>query len=300
MGERMARVGNLPFAGAQSFLRFPAHRCLDGVRLAVLGAPLDLTTCYRPGCRFAPRAIREMSTFVLTELGDLDRFQQAPVVDYGDSWFAPGDLDHALAQIEADAHRILASGSRLLTLGGEHLITLPLLRAHHRQYGPLGLLQFDSHSDLYDIWPGPYHGSVMARALQEGLLVPERCLQVGLRSQPPATAQGPELPFLTADWVLEHGLQATLQEIRGRLGEHPYYLSYDIDFLDPAYAPATGTPVVGGPTTWQSKKLLQGLAGLSLVGADLVELCPPYDGPGQVTALAAASMAFWITELLLG
>lgn len=299
MSERMDRVGNLPFAGPQTFLRFPPGRDLEGVELVVLGAPMDVTTCYRPGCRFGPRAIREMSSFVLTELANLDRFSQVATRDYGDTWFAPGDLDHALAQIENDARHILSQGSRLLTLGGEHLITLPLLRAHYQKYGPLALLQFDSHSDLYDVWPRPYHGSVMAQALQEGLLAAERSLQVGIRSSPPPTAQGPELPYLSADWVLENGHKATIERIHQAIAGHNCYLSYDIDFLDPAYAPGTGTPVVGGPTTWQSKQILQGLAGLPFVGADVVELSPPFDPPGQPTALAAASMAYWIVELLL-
>lgn len=299
MAERMERVGNLPFAGPQTFLRFPAGRDLNEVDLAVLGAPMDLTTCYRPGCRFGPRALREMSTFVLTELANLDRFSSLSARDWGDSWFAPGDVDHALSQIEADALGILSQGPRLLTLGGEHLITLPLLRAHYQKYGPLALLQFDSHTDLYDVWPRAYHGSVIARALQEGLLVSEHSLQVGIRSTPPATAQGPELPYLSADWVLEHGPGATVERIHQTLGGHNCYLSFDIDFLDPAYAPGTGTPVIGGPTTWQSKQILQGLHGLRVVGADVVELSPPYDPVGQPTALAAASMAYWIVELLI-
>jgi agmatinase len=299
MAPLMELAGNLPFAGPTGFLRFPYGRDLPGTHLCVLGAPLDVTVCYRPGTRFGPRALREMSVFVLTELANLRRFQDFRCLDYGDSWFAPGDLAHALQQIEADAERILSAGSKVLGLGGEHLVSLPLLRAHARRHGPLGLLQFDSHSDLYDVWPQAYHGSVMARALEEGLLDPQRCLQIGIRSTPPATASGPDLPYLTADWVLDHGPAAVCREALSRLGSAPTYISFDIDFLDPAYAPGTGTPVIGGPSTNQARRILQGLTALNVVGADVVELCPAYDNPGQITALAAASMAFYLTELLL-
>jgi agmatinase len=299
MGELMAQAGNLPFAGPATFCRFPATRQLEGVEAAVLGVPLDTTVCYRPGARFGPRALREMSVFVLTELAHLRHFQERKLIDYGDTWFAPGDLDHAFAQTEADAERILASGASLLSLGGEHGMTLPLLRAHARRHGPLALLQFDSHTDLYDVWPQPYHGSCMARALQEGLILPEHSLQLGIRSTPPAGAPPEALPQLSADWVLEHGPAATVTAIRERIGDHPCYLSFDIDFLDPAYAPGTGTPVIGGPTTAQARQILRQLGGLKIVGADVVELCPAYDNPGQITALAAASIAFYLLELLL-
>lgn len=297
--RRLDRVGNLPFAGPQSFMRFPYRRELEGVALTVMGAPLDFTTCHRPGCRFGPRALREMSNFVLTELADLDRFQGYEVADFGDSWFAPGDLDHALSKIQQDAEQVLTSGSRLLTLGGEHLVSLPLLRAHQQKYGPLALLQFDSHTDLYDVWPRPYHGSVMALALEEGLFDPTCSLQVGIRSTPPPSAAPARVPMLDADWVLENGPSATARAILEKIGERPCYLSFDIDFLDPVYAPATGTPVVGGPSSWQTKKILHSLKPLQLVGADLVELSPPYDNPGQTTALTAASIAYWLLELML-
>ncbi len=300
MSELLEQAGNLPFAGPSTFCRFPHSRQLEGVEVAILGVPLDTTVCYRPGARFGPRALREMSLFVLTELAHLRYFQGRKLVDYGDTWFAPGDLEHAFAQIEADADKILSSGARLLTIGGEHGLTLPLLRAHARRHGPLALLQFDSHSDLYDIWPQPYHGSCVARALQEGLILPERSLQVGIRSVPPAKAPAEALPQLSADWVLEHGVGATVAAIHKHLGDTPSYLSFDIDFLDPAYAPGTGTPVIGGPTTAQARQILRALQGLKVVGADVVELCPAYDNRGQITALAAASVAFYLLELLLG
>lgn len=297
VGPLLDRAGGLPFAGPAGFLRFPQTRELKQAELAVLGVPLDLTVCYRSGARFGPRALREMSLFVLTELATLKHFEGCRCVDYGDTWFAPGDLQHALAQIESDARAVLASGARLLTLGGEHLISLPLLRAHHARYGPLALLQFDSHSDLYDVWPQPYHGSVMSQALDEGLIDPERSLQVGLRSTPPPTAGERTLPFVDADWVLDHGPEAVIQRCLEQVSG-AVYLSFDIDFLDPAYAPGTGTPVIGGPSTQQARRILQGLRGLEIVGADLVEVCPPYDSPGQITALAGASLAFYLAELL--
>lgn len=300
MRPLMEAAGNLPFAGPSTFCRFPHTRDLEGVQGAIMGAPLDTTVSYRPGARFGPRGIRDLSIFVLTELANLRHYQGRRLIDWGDTWFAPGDVAHAHFQIEQDASKILDSGAFLLTLGGDHSITLPLLRAHAKKHGPLALLQFDSHTDLYDVWPQVYHGSMMARALDEGLLLPHNSLQLGIRTDLPANASDEvQLPVMTADEVEDLGPARVADAIRSHVGNHPMYLSFDIDFLDPAYAPGTGTPVIGGATTQQARRILRALKGLNVVGGDVVELCPPYDPPGHPTALAAASMAFYILELLL-
>ena len=156
-----------------------------------------------------------------------------------------------------------------------------------------------SHTDLYDVWPQVYHGSGMARALQEGLIDEHHSLQLGIRASSPADSGLESLPQLSADWLFEHGAAATVAAIRQGVDGHPVYLSFDIDFLDPAYAPGTGTPVIGGPTTAFARQVMKGLLGLNVVGGDVVEVSPPYDNPGQITALAGASMAFYLLELLL-
>ncbi len=296
MAEQMDAGAHFPFAGPPTFMRFPSTR-EAGMEVTILGAPLDLGTYHRSGARHGPRALRELSLLVLGELCPANHFRKRKCADWGDTWFAPGDLDHAHAQIEKDASAILETGSKLLTLGGDHSISLPLLRAHAQKHGPLSLLHFDSHTDVYDIWPKPYHGAPFAVALREGLINPETSLQLGIRASTPANAEESPLPFKDADWVLETPHKQILETIHNAV-KGPVYLTFDIDFLDPAYAPGTGTPVIGGPTTQQAKKILQALK-LPVVGADVVELSPPYDSPGQPTALAAASMAFYLLELLL-
>lgn len=294
----MEAGGHFPYAGPATFMRFPSTR-EAGQEVTVLGAPLDLGTYHRSGTRHGPRALRELSLLVLGELCAWNHYEGRKVADWGDSWWTPGDLDHAHEQLEKDASAILATGSKLLTLGGDHSLSLPLLRAHARKHGrPLSLLHFDSHTDLWDIWPKPYHGAPFGIALREGLIDPERSLQLGIRASTPASANETPLPYRDADWVIETPV-AEIAELIRRTVTGPVYLTFDIDFLDPAYAPGTGTPVVGGPSTQRARRILQSLQDLNVVGADVVELSPPYDSPGQPTALAAASMAFYILELML-
>ena len=185
--------------------------------------------------------------------------------------------------IEAAAAEVIASGAKLLALGGDHFIAWPLLRAHAAKYGPLALVHFDAHGDLWPDDPGRIdHGTMMGRAIREGLVDPARSTQVGIRTFHDS-AEG--LEILTAPWVHRHGIEAALEVIRERAGDAPVYLSFDIDGLDPAFAPGTGTPVPGGLASWQALELVRGLGGLDLVGMDLVEVSPPFDH-AEITALA--------------
>lgn len=285
------------FAGQLGFMRRPFSHDLRDAEAAVLGAPLDLGVSNRSGARFGPRALREMSAFQLGQLCPIDWFDDHTVVDYGDSFFYPGDIAHAIQTIEHDATAVLRTGTALLTLGGDHTISLPLLRAHAKVHGALSLVHFDSHTDTYDIFPGPWHGSIFETLVQEGCVDPARSAQLGIRA--PSIGGGKGFAVLDADWIAEHGVTATVEKVRSLVGRHPTYVSFDVDFLDPAYAPGTGTPVVGGPTTAEARRILRGLSGLNVVGGDVVEVAPPYDAPGQITALAGSAAAFFILELML-
>ena len=282
------------FAGVLSFLRRPYSRDLTGVDVAVTGVPYDNATTDRPGTRFGPRAIRAASM----GLAELKAFpwgfelsERLNVVDYGDCVVNHHLPETVVPSIEAHAAKVLATGAALLTLGGDHFITYPLLRAHAAKHGPIALLQFDSHCDT---WPDHTagatsfnHGSMFLRAGAEGLIDLKHSIQVGLRTHNDS-AHGFEI--LTAPWLHRHGVDAAIAAIKNRVGRANVYLSFDIDFLDPAFAPGTGTPVAGGPASWQALEILRGLAELNFVGMDIVEVSPPYDH-AEITALAAATLA---------
>ena len=289
------------YSGATSFLRRKYSRELDPVEaeIVVSGIPYDLGTTYRPGARFGPRAIRESSAnlvFGRVWPWNFDPFETLGVIDWGDVVFDEGYPDRMVEAVEAHADRIIASGARMLTLGGDHFVTLPLLRAHARKHGPLALVDFDAHSDT---WRDKRynHGSMFFHALEEGLIDPGRSVQIGVRT---FNEEDHGFTILTAPWVHEHGPDAVAAEIRRVVGAHAAYLTIDIDCLDPAYAPGTGTPVVGGLTTSQVQRVLYALAGgaeVSFVGMDVVEVSPPYDVAG-VTSLAAAALALeWLCML---
>ncbi len=292
-----AQGGHLPYAGPLGFMRRPFTRDLDGAAAAVLGAPLDLGVSNRSGTRFGPRALREMSVYQFGQVCPLGWFEGRRVVDYGDSLLLPGDMDQSLRAIENDASTILDAGARLLTLGGDHTISLPLLRAHARAHGTLSMIHFDSHTDTYDIFDGPWHGSIFESAVDEGLLDPARSVQLGIRAAGIGEKKGYRV--VDADAIDREGVDAAITVVRETVGERPAYITFDVDFLDPAYAPGTGTPVAGGPTTAEARRILLGLAGLRIVGGDVVEVSPPFDGPGQITSLAGSAAAFHILELML-
>jgi agmatinase len=285
-------VNEPTYAGAVSFMRRKYTRDLNGVDLVVAGVPLDTATTNRPGARFGPRAIRAASTIMAwgKPYGmAFDPFDKLAVVDYGDCFFDFGRPELVPANIEEHAYKIIDQGPGLLSLGGDHFVSYPLIKAHARKHGmPLSLLHFDAHSDTWDDEEGRVdHGTMFYHAVKEGIVDPKSSVQIGLRTDNEDT-----LGFNIFDgpWVHEHGINAVVRETRAVLANKPVYLTFDIDCLDPSYAPGTGTPVCGGLTTYQAMSIIRGLTGINLVGMDIVEVAPIYD-VGEITALAGAHLA---------
>ena len=286
------RRREMTFAGGLSFLRRRYTRDLSGVDVAVSGVPFDCATSNRPGARLGPRAIREASA-QLAELPSfsigIDPFDCLAVVDCGDCYFDYGYPQHAVEVVEAHAARILDAGPSMLSFGGDHFVTYPLLRAHAKKHGPLSLIHFDAHSDTWeDDGQRLDHGSMFLRAAREGLVEPARSVQIGIRTHNDET-HGFQILF--APWVHDNGAGATVSEIKRIVGEAPAYISFDIDCLDPAFAPGTGTPVAGGLSSAQALGILRALGSLNLIGMDVVEVAPAYDH-AEITAIAAASLAY--------
>lgn len=288
----------MTYAGALSFLRRKYSRDLDGVDIAVSGIPFDGAVTNRPGCRFGPRAIRGAST----ELASLnafpfgfDIFDTLAVVDYGDCALDPHNPDTIPEAITNHARSILATDTKMLTFGGDHFVSYPLIRAHAEKHGPIALIQFDAHCDTWD--DGGYtlnHGSMFLHAKKQKLLQVDKSIQVGLRT---TNDSDHGFEILTSPWVHRNGVDAVLEAIHDRVGDTPCYITFDIDCLDPAFAPGTGTPVPGGLATWQALELIRGLEPLNMVGFDLVEVSPAYDH-ADVTAMAAASIAHdWLAVM---
>ncbi|MDA3919536.1 MAG: agmatinase [Salinisphaera sp.] len=283
------RQQEMTYGGALSFMRRRYTRKLGEAEVVVSGIPFDAATSNRPGSRFGPRAIRQAST-QLAELPafpwGFDPFEHLAVSDYGDCFLDFGHPEHMVGAVEAHAERILASGASMLTFGGDHVVTYPLLRAHAAVHGPLALLQFDAHPDTWPDQPGRLdHGSMLTRAINEGLIDPERSLQIGIRTH----SEPCGFTVLDAPWVHRHGPEAVLEHIRDVIGGDKTYLTFDIDCLDPAFAPGTGTPVAGGLSTAQALAILRGLDDCNLVGMDIVEVAPAYDH-AEITAIAAATL----------
>ena len=280
------------FGGAVSFLRRSYTKDLAGVDLAITGVPFDQSVTNRPGTRLGPRAIREASALQVFDppygwgFSPLEEFD---IVDYGDLAFDYARVPDFPAALTDHVRGILAAGAGCIALGGDHSISLPILRAQAERHGPLSLLQFDAHTDTWaDDDPIRIdHGTMFYKAVQEGLIAPARSAQVGIRTENPDTLG---FHILDARNVHEAGPAATAMRIRDILGDHPVYLSFDIDGLDPAYAPGTGTPVWGGLTSAQAAIMLRDLAGINLVGGDVVEVSPPFD-PSGATAIAGAHVA---------
>lgn len=303
----MAPLPPPPFSGIATFARAP-HETLSAEHdVAFLGVPYDSATSSRSGARFGPRSLREHSLLLWGYNNALQvaPFERLKLVDLGDVAVVPPDIQATYAAIEAAADQVLSAGSQLVTLGGDHSITLPLLRAHARKHGPLAVLHFDAHGDTWDYeYPGqPYsHGTPFIRALQEGLIDREAYIQLGIRG-PTGSAQdyldavnlGARL--ITYDDFHERGLTDVLSEIHTRLAGRPVYVTFDIDCVDPAFAPGTGTPEVGGFTSYEVLRLMRGLRGLHLVGMDLVEVSPPFDHSG-ITAILGANVVFEYLSLI--
>jgi agmatinase len=285
------RQEEMTFGGALSFLRRPYSRDLAGVDVVVSGVPFDSATTNRPGARLGPRAIRAASVGLAELLAypfGFDPFDHISVVDYGDCFLDSGHPEDVVARVQAHADRVLASGATMVTLGGDHFVTYPLLRAHADRFGPLSLIHFDAHCDT---WPDDGsrldHGSMFLRAAREGVIDPATSVQIGIR-----TFNDDEHGFtiLGAPWVHRNGIDATIEIVREVVGERPAYLTFDIDCLDPAFAPGTGTPVAGGLSSAQALEAVRALAGFDLVGMDVVEVAPAYD-VAEITATAAATIA---------
>jgi agmatinase len=281
------------FAGALSFLRCRYTKELAGADVAVTGIPLDTATTNRPGARFGPRAIRAAScqmAWTRPYGWPFDPLDKLAVVDYGDCAWDLGRPEGIPAAIEAHADAILGTGTAMLSMGGDHFISYPLLKAHARRHGPLSLIHFDAHSDTWNDADGAGrvdHGTMFYHAAREGLVEPARSVQIGLR-----THNDDLMGFnvLDAPWVHEHGTAAVASEVHRIVGGHKAYLTFDIDCLDPAFAPGTGTPVAGGLSSAQALAILKGLTGINFTGMDIVEVAPAYD-VGDITALAAAHLA---------
>jgi agmatinase len=290
------------FAQPATFMRLPYQADLAGVDVALLGVPFDSGTSYRSGARLGPREIRAQSSLIrpYSYFQKVSPFERLTIVDAGDVDAPPVGIDLAYAAIEAGVERVLAAGAIPMIAGGDHSISLPILRAVARRHGPLALVQFDAHIDTWgDYFGGKYfHGSPFRRAIEEELISAAHYVQVGIRG--PMYGEEADFAFQRAHGVTtidigqvkSNGVAASMARVREIVAGRPLYVTFDIDSVDPAYAPGTGTPEVGGLTSYEAQELVRGLAGLPLVGCDIVEVAPPFDGPGQITALLAANLMF--------
>jgi agmatinase len=296
------------YAGLGTFARIPMIESVPDYDVAILGVPFDGGTSYRPGARFGPMGIRQASRHLRPRFHvelDTAPLEEIQVVDAGDVPCTPYDIEEAMRQIEDMAREVLgADGRRIVTLGGDHTIALPMLRAAHRQHGPTALVHFDAHLDTWGTYfEAPFtHGTVFRRAFEEGLLAEDKSIHVGIRG--PIYDQldlvddasfgfriirAGDLDFL--------GVEGAADQIRQRVGDAPVYLSIDIDVLDPAFAPGTGTPEMGGLNSRELLHVLRRLNGLNIIGADVVETAPDYDH-AEITCLAAATVAFDLVTLM--
>ncbi len=281
------------FGGATSFLRRTYTKDLTGVDLAITGVPFDQAVTHRPGTRFGPRAIREASTLMPYDPPygwPTNPLDEMAIIDYGDLAFDYAKVSDFPDALTAHIRTILAAGAGSITLGGDHFITLPILRAYAEKFGPLSVVHFDAHSDL---WPDDDmsridHGTMMYKAVKLGLVAPERSVQIGIRT---TTEDYLGMNVIDARAVHEKGVAAAVARIKAIVGDHPTYVTFDIDALDPAFAPGTGTPVWGGLQSWQAAATLRDLAGINMVGGDVVEVSPPYDTTGA-TAIAGAHVGY--------
>ena len=288
------------FAGAPTFARLPRIDEVERCDVAVVGVPFDSGTTYRPGARFGPAAIRQGSRLLRPYHPDMDTmpFALQQVADAGDIACNPFSIDEAIGQIEHATDALLAEHGHVIALGGDHTIALPLIRAVNRKFGKVAVVHFDTHLDTWPTYFGaPYtHGTPFRRASEEGLLRLDRCMHVGVHGplySEQDLVQDSELGFqvVTTMEVFELGVDAAAARIAARVGDAPMYVSVDVDVLDPAHAPGTGTPEAGGMTTRELLALLRRLVDLNLVGADVVEVAPAYDH-AEITAIAAAHVTY--------
>lgn len=295
------------YTGPRTFARLPHVSSLEGAHAAVFGMPYDGGTSFRSGARMGPEAVRSASGMLRTfnAVQRVQVFGALSTVDFGDAPTVPSYIEDTLARIEAFVRPIAEAGVTPLGIGGDHSCTLAELRAIASVHGTLGLLHFDSHTDLWSAYYGrPYaHGTMFRRAIEEGVLDAARTLQVGMRG-PLYGAEDESIPdelgVETVPWheLADWSPAELARRARERLGAGPAFLTFDVDFVDPAFCPGTGTPEVGGPTSFEALQLLRACADLPFVGFDVVEVAPAYDGPAQVTALFAANALFEMLSFL--
>jgi agmatinase len=294
------------FAGPATFARLPRLDQVTSADIAVVGVPFDTGVSYRPGARFAPAAVREASRLLrpYNPALDVSPFEAAQVVDAGDIVCNPFNIAEAIGSIEEQATELLRTGTRLVTIGGDHTIALPLLRAVAARHGPVALLHFDAHLDTWDTYFGePYtHGTPFRRAVEEGILDTSAVSHVGTRGPLYGRADLSDdkrmgFGIVTSADVMRRGVDEVIEALRARIGDRPLYVSIDIDVLDPAHAPGTGTPEAGGLTSRELLEILRGLAGTNLVSADVVEVAPAYDH-AEMTSVAASHVAYDLVTLL--
>ncbi len=288
------------FAGPATFARLPRLDQVERADVAVLGLPFDSGTSFRPGARFGPEAVRAGSKLLRPyHLGlDVEPWTTLQLADAGDVAINPFDIIEAVGQIEAAANALYSKANQIVSIGGDHTVALPLLRAAHARHGPVAVVHFDAHLDTWDTYFGARytHGTPFRRASEEGLLALDHCAHVGIRNSVYALADFDDdrrLGFATVSTldVARRGVDEAIDRVRDRVGDLPVYVSIDIDVLDPAHAPGTGTPEPGGLTTRELQMILDGMADLELIGADVVEVSPAYDH-AQLTALAAANVIY--------
>ena len=285
------------YAGALSFARRRYTKDLSEAELAISGIPFDTATSMRPGTRFGPRAIRAMSTEVAWQRNwpwEFDVFRLLKTVDYGDCYFDHGRPEKTPDAIQSHAKSILDQDCAMLTLGGDHFITYPLLKAHVEKHGPVSLLHFDAHTDTWEDEEGRIdHGTMFYHAAKEGLVNPEQSVQVGIRT---TNDKAMGFNILDAEWLHQNPRDEICNEIKRIIGNNKVYITFDIDCVDPAFAPGTGTPVCGGLSSFQALHILRGLRGLNVIGMDVVEVSPPYDH-SEITALLGATIAYELLAL---
>jgi agmatinase len=285
------------YAGALSFMRRKYTKNLRDVDAVVWGIPFDAAVSNRPGTRFGPRAIREASAIFDNDPQypfHRDLFADFAVIDYGDCLFDYGDHPKIPGAIEREAAKILKSGAFLLTLGGDHYVTWPVLKAHAAAHGPLALVHFDAHQDTwFDDGRRIDHGSFVGRAARDGVIDVSHSIQIGIRTHAPDDCG---IRMLYGHEVEDMSAGAIAETILAHVGDRPCYVTFDIDCLDPAYAPGTGTPVAGGPSSSKMLSVIQRLGALDIRGGDVVEVSPPYDH-ANITAIAGATVAMYLLAL---
>ncbi len=288
------------FAHPATFMRLPHVEDPRGLDVAIVGVPYDGGTSYRPGARLGPREVRAQSSLIrpYSYFQKVAPFDRLNVADVGDIDAPPVSIERCYEVVAGGIGAIADAGARPIVIGGDHSISLPILRALAKRHGPLALVQFDAHIDTWDEYFGGkfFHGTPFRRAIEEGLIDGSRFIQVGIRG--PMYGEDDfdfhrehGITMIDIDQVKARGIPWTVEQIR-HVVTGPAYMTFDIDSVDPAFAPGTGTPEVGGLTSHEAQQLVRGLAGLTFVGGDIVEVAPPFDGPGQITALLAANLMF--------